>query len=522
MPDFLKTRWVLFLVLVVFILCKIPHLFYPYYWDESWPYAVAIKDMYTHGISLMPSAVDPELSRGHPLFFHAIAALWMNIFGASHLSMHSFALSISVLFLVAVYEVGFRLFNQQVAVLSLLLVATQVVFFVQSSFVLFEMLVAFLAFLSLYFYIRGKYFLTILCLSALFYTKESGLVMGIVLGIDAIAGLFNKTNEWRRRLLSLASIVIPCMLIGIFFMLQKHIRGWYIFPFYNDLIEHRWASFWYNFRRNSLRNIFHDQLNYSYFILFLGVSLVAGVKNKNLKYLAVFLPAFIIYCVIDDHHSVTIYGIAFFLLFAFSVVVMLYALKQLRVYRAAVEERWVVLSCSFIFCFFCFSSMNFFTFRYLLPAIVLLFFFIAVIIDKFIDRSYPVLYYPALLLILLIGFFSFKKDNDYGDTHLKAFYGMDVQQSVVDYLEKKNDYDKIIGTGSFLESQHLINPATGFLHTGKAFKNVSWYIDRKTDYAIFDNLEPDNRYNDFKKDTGFHLVYQYQKGEKWAEIYYRK
>jgi len=109
MLIFLKPRWVLFLVLVIFIACKIPHLYYPYYWDESWPYAVAIKDMYKHGISLLPSAIDPELSRGHPLFFHAFAAIWMNIFGASHVAMHSLALFISVLFLIAVYEAGLRL-----------------------------------------------------------------------------------------------------------------------------------------------------------------------------------------------------------------------------------------------------------------------------------------------------------------------------------------------------------------------------------------------------------------------------
>src|SRR5580704_9697985 len=104
MAEFLKKRWVLFLVLIVFAVCKLPHLHYAYYWDESWPYAVAIKTMYYHGISLMPNAIDPELSRGHPLFFHAIAALWMNIFGASHVSMHSFALLISLLLLVTLYE----------------------------------------------------------------------------------------------------------------------------------------------------------------------------------------------------------------------------------------------------------------------------------------------------------------------------------------------------------------------------------------------------------------------------------
>ena len=68
MGDFLKNRWVLIVVLVVLVMFKIPHILVPFYWDESWPYVPAIKEMYRNGISLLPGAIDPNLSRGHPLF----------------------------------------------------------------------------------------------------------------------------------------------------------------------------------------------------------------------------------------------------------------------------------------------------------------------------------------------------------------------------------------------------------------------------------------------------------------------
>jgi hypothetical protein len=283
MAGFLKPRWVLFLVLIVFIACKVPHLFYPYYWDESWPYALAIHKMYLHGISLMPTAVDPELSRGHPLFFHAIAAIWRHIFGASHLAMHSFALFISVWFLIAIYEAGLSLFNQRVALLALLLVSTLMVFFIQSSFVLFDVLIAFLCFLSLVFYVKDKFFLTALCLTAVFYTKESGLIIGFVLGWDALTCLFNKNIDWKTRVFRIVSVAVPCILIGIFFLLQKHIRGWYIFPLYNSLIELNWDHLWYNFRKNNLGNTFDYVSKQYYFLLLLLVSLLAAIKNKNVK-----------------------------------------------------------------------------------------------------------------------------------------------------------------------------------------------------------------------------------------------
>ena len=524
MAAFVKNRWVLFLVLIVFILCKVPHLHYPYYWDESWPYAVAIRDMYLHGISLMPAAIDPELSRGHPLLFHLLAACWMHIFGNSHISMHSFALTISVLFMVAIYEAGLKLFNKRAAIMSMVLVATQVVFFVQSSYVLFEMLVAFLAFLSLYFYVRQKYFLTALFLSALFYTKESGLIMGFVLGMAACIGLFDKKMELKKRMYQLISVAIPCVLIGIFFLIQKHIRGWYIFPFYNNLIEHNWDSFWYNFRHNGVKNTFYAYLKYYYFLLLLAVSLIAAIKNKSFKYLAFFLPAIIIYYFVDDMRAGRpMPSFPFFISFILSIMLMLYLLKQLKIYRDTQQEQFIVLSCFFIFCFFCFSSMNFFTYRYLLPSLIPLFFFTAVIFDKFIERTYPVLYYPALLLMLVISFFAFKTDEGYGDADIHDVDGMDVQQSVVDYMEKMNYYDKNIGSGSFLERQHLFDPATGFLHSDKTFKKLDWSIDRYTEIAIFDNLEPDNRYESyFNRDSSFHRVFRNQKGKVWAEIYLRE
>jgi hypothetical protein len=119
----------------------------------------------------------------------------------------------------------------------------------------------------------------------------------------------------------------------------------------------------------------------------------------------------------------------------------------------------------------------------------------------------------------LISYFAFKNNNDFGDANLGAFTAMDVQQGVIDYLEQNQDYDKVIGAGSFMEQQHLINPATGYLKTGKVFNKVQWDINTNTDFAIFDNIDNDYRYNEVRKDSSFHLVYKIEKGKVWAEIF---
>ena len=150
--SFLKTRWVLLLVLVCFVCFKIPHLYYPFYCDEGWVYAPAVKTMATHGPSLLPGSIPSGYSRGHPLLFHFLCSVWIRCFGYSNVAVHSFPLLVSVLCLIAIFEGCLRMFGGRVATVALLLVATQVIFFVQSSFVLPEVMVTMFTFLSLYYY----------------------------------------------------------------------------------------------------------------------------------------------------------------------------------------------------------------------------------------------------------------------------------------------------------------------------------------------------------------------------------
>ncbi len=522
MINFIKNRLALFLVVIVFVICKIPYLFYAYYWDESWPYVPAIRAMYRHGASLMPGSVEPNLTRGHPLFFHAIGAIWMNVFGASHVSMHSFALLISVAMLVVVYEAGLSLFNKRVAIMSLLLVATQVIFFVQSSFLLPEVLVALLVFLSIYFFVKDKYLLAALCLTALFYTKESGLITGVVFGVAAVIGLFNKKERMQVRLLSLSSVAVPCLLICVFFLIQKHVNGWYIFPLHNDLIEYKWKSFWYTFRMSVVCSAFLRDYRYWYFILVLLLSVFATIKNKNTWHLVIFLPAIAIYYFVDDMRAGRLLpSVPFFIVFIFSVILFLYSLSRLKIYSNVLQEKFSVISCAFILCFFCFSAMNFFTPRYLLAAIVPLLFFTAVIFEALMSRTYRQVFYPLLGAFIVIAFFSFYTNDGSGDADPGAFDGIDVHQHVIAYMEKNGYYSRAVSTCSFLETQHLVNPDCGFLSRDKVFTNVRWGIDKNTEFVIFDNMESDYRYNDVKKDNSFHLIDKYQKGRAWSEIYGR-
>jgi hypothetical protein len=183
------------------------------------------------------------------------------------------------------------------------------------------------------------------------------------------------------------------------------------------------------------------------------------------------------------------------------------------------QRSFMILSCAFIVVFCCFSATNFLTPRYMLAAIVPLMFFCAVAFDFFIQRIWPLLFFAVLGVIFEIAAFTFYTNTGFGDVDMGAFDGLAVQQGVVDYMEQHTYYDSTIGGGSFLENQHLMTSATGFLRSEKKFTHIRWDIDDHTDYAIFDNMEPDPRYDAVRKSHAFHLQQRIEKGRVWAEIW---
>ena len=103
-------------IIIALAVYKFPFLSLPYYWDEAWPYSVAVHAMYNHGLSLIPGAVAPFVARGHTLMYFFLGAAWMKIFGTSLFSGHCFALFISISIYWSYYFVTFTVskrFNHQ-------------------------------------------------------------------------------------------------------------------------------------------------------------------------------------------------------------------------------------------------------------------------------------------------------------------------------------------------------------------------------------------------------------------------
>jgi 4-amino-4-deoxy-L-arabinose transferase-like glycosyltransferase len=239
------------LLLILFVIAKWPHLHYPFFWDESWSYAPGVRLMYNHGPSLMPDAIDTFYSRGHPLFFYAAASAWMHLTGGySHFNAHLFALFVTVCLLVTVYTFTRKFAGGAAALVAVASLMVHVGFFVQATSVMPEMMVALFSLLSVSAFADRKYGLAGIGLTLLLFTKESSIVAGFVLGIAALATLFNRELSRREKIYALLSAALPAAAIGSFFLLQKHLLGWYLYPEHTGLISFEWNSFFAKFRES--------------------------------------------------------------------------------------------------------------------------------------------------------------------------------------------------------------------------------------------------------------------------------
>ena len=512
----IKDRSLLWIALILFIIAKLPHLHYAFYWDESWVYAPAIYLMYAHGPSIMPDAIPIDYSRGHPLLFHAACAAWMNLFGKSHVSMHCFALFIAVLLVIAVYEIVLRLFNARAAILSAALLLINNYFFAESSFLLTDISLALFALLSIYYYIKEKHFLTGLFLTLLFYTKESGIVICAVLGIDILLSFFLKKITPKKAIAKSLSLVVPVLIMLAFFIVQKKINGWYLYPGHISAINLDPGNTLADLQ-DSLSTIFYKEHIYWCYILAGMLFTIAVVKQKKWRslwavaYALFFFASVLIFSTRDA---------VFYLFLAVSVAVLsAFFIKPLSFLNTQ-QSRFIKLIAAFCLFYILFCCVNFYETRYLIPAL----FFISVILvgigtERMLTLHFKKLFYPVLITIVIAGCWNLSIHG----AEMDAYTRMDAQQDIVNYFEQNNFYNKHIACKSYFQFQHLADPKTGFLHSEKAFKYVTEEAQPNSELFIFDNLEPIiPGMSKEEKNNTLQLIHRFSRGDEWVEVYKRK
>lgn len=208
----------------------------PYLWDELGVYSRASIRMYQDGLSLLPSAIPDELSRGHPLLCPFYFALAFKLFGCTPLVGHLAAVLLNMTALVFFFLILRRQLEAFYAMLATMAIFIQPMFLSQSLFILPETMLMLWTISAVYFYlIRNINTLSVTVLLALF-TKESALILPLAFLMTEFL-VKGKNIQWS---FIIKSFFAPIALLALFFIIQYNQRGYFFYPLHTDLVKMEW------------------------------------------------------------------------------------------------------------------------------------------------------------------------------------------------------------------------------------------------------------------------------------------
>jgi hypothetical protein len=503
------------LAIVTFVLIRSFNLDLPMFWDEAWVYGPAVRAMAAEGPSLLPNAIDPALTRGHPLLFHALASLWAMVAGTSNLSLHLFALLVSTLTLFATYRVGSRLASPLVGAASTVMLALDEAFLAQSGILLPEVLLGLFVLLAIHHAIARNIIGYLVFASCALLTKESALVMVMALLTWQVVLLImgqggRDTARW------MGITVVPLLLAGLFFVVQYVQLGWVFYPEHLGMMSFDPKDVHYKFKLAFNLLFDHQGMEWTTYAFgmvapllwrgwkrWMGVLVallyVAAVKVLTGRWPMPPLPTIIV--------TLLCFGVIFGLQFI--------RLHELRPREGTFAAIGIVLVLGFLL----FSALNFFADRYLVPLLPVIAIGMCIVIHA-TAVGYSTWAFPGTMLVLLtIRGLAIGGDDKVGDTRLAYIDLIHVHQQLIGHLEEDGAEDAPVRT-SFTETVYLTDTAAGYL-SGPAFTRVGVDDPGLDSYALLTCVNTDDERADVAR-AGYVLLTRYTSGRAWGEVHFRK
>lgn len=485
----------LFSLVVIFIIVKIPYLSLPYYWDEAWVYGPAIRIMEAHKLSLLPDALPVDYSRGHPLLFHFMGALWMRVFGTSLIASHLFALFISIALIVLVFVFCKNLFNNETGIIACLFLILQPIFQAQSVLVLPEVMVSLFSLMTIYFFIKEKWWWYMLSATLVLYTKETGIVAVGATGLwFLIEVLFMKRKYISLKYFILRSVIliIPLLLIGIFLIIQKKMNGWYFFPAHINYITNDDSGFFDKLQGYAAylfiywgRNVLTSALIVSLFLNFFNKKHLKNPANKPILVLSIYIVLFLVASSFNFFsHRYTMSMMAPFM------IIVAYFLFENFTNRTAKSQ---VLNSKFQ-----------------IPKKILGVWGLRLVTWGFL--------YAFIIAVCAVQLFIHIPKSNSSDNNLGYADYVRTHQQMVNYCVGNHFQKKKIFT-SFLMARNLTNPYCGYLSEDNKFNDVSSGFDTKTELCIFYNIENADDYKRIMASAKLHLLKRFELRKAWAEVW---
>lgn len=457
-----RFEYLLILLILSFFVFNFPALHLPFYWDEAWVYGPAVRMMADTVPSLLPDGLPVEFSRGHPLLFHFLNAVWLNLFGNNVFQAHLFNLLIACALIMSVYLTGKKLFNPFAGFLAALFLSFQPVFMAQAVLVLPEVMLTLFVLLALFAFLQNKMYQYLIFATGALLTKESGILVPVFVTACYIIKNLISSKISRKDVLSKTALYIsPLLIFASFLFLQHKIHGWYFFP------EHT------------------GYLDFS----------IKAVMNK-------FIDGYSAYLFIYQGRN--------FLFFS-----SLAALILIKVFHKKIDHgQTMIFLVMFIMIYLLFSSINFFSNRYILCCLPLFLLISAgILVQIFRINKLFLLVTPVFILLQIPAIM--KKSN--ADHDLGYRDAVTVNTQLISYMKAEKLEDEPI-VAFFITRYLLTNHYSGYLEKGEEFKNVTDEFSRG-DYYIFSNFDTSPSYDELMNKPGMNQVSRFEKGKAWIALF---
>jgi len=429
----------------------------PYFWDELGVYSRSSTHLYAHGLSLMPSAVPDELSRGHPLLCSFYFALAFKLFGCVPASAHFAAALLNVLGFYFCYKICLRYLPQWQAVCATLAIFVQPLFLSQSLLILPEMPLMVATLGAVMFYIQDKKWAVMICLVAALQIKESALILPVAFLLSDSMSHKKITSKG-----FFVYFLIPVLTFLIFIAVQKYQRGYYFYPLHTSLssfdpyyIRERWD----NFKQYFL----YEQGRF-------GIVLIGGI------------------------------------------ILIIWLIKTFRKWRSLWQSHLLILPVT-IAGALCFLVLNYYLSRYTMYFVVLIYILYVLLVKTF--GRYVYLQWSLIILIGCNGIFNWNNGKLYTDVDFSYANHVQSLQMVVEELKNKTYHEQKIGMDFPLSAAYW-SSENGY-NTGNVQSVPMQDSLPKKDYLVF--THPGNMGDTIKYEGKIELRKEFRVGYAFTRIY---
>lgn len=452
-----------YLLILLFFLFKLNHIHLPYFWDELGVYSRAALYMFDHQINMMPNAIPPELSRGHPLLCAVIFAVGYRIFGPHVWAGHVTALLFSCGLLFVLYRFTRDFFSHAAGLLACTLLAVQPVFIAQSSMVLPEIMLAFFCTASIYAYLKGRFLQVALFSTLAIMTKETAVALPASFGIHILLTMIWQRTVDKGRLAQLELISVPLLIWGIFLAVQKLQNDWFFFPLHSGYVSFSFADI-------------YPRLFYYLSFLFKG-------QGRYLWSAVVIIS---------------------------SAIFLTREIKKYSVWSMTAQQNNILLFVIYVSVSLAVSSLNFHLARYILMIMPTIACLVAAQFFYLVQQTRRGMLWIILPLIV-VPFFYCKSKVFNVDADMNYFDIVAAQQEIVAELNKHADYDTAVGA-AFPVYHGLIDKRAGY--SAFDYTNVVSCGDKEARYVILSSLD------DCRKDSkGMTMLHERKTAVSVIQLY---